>query len=285
MGSTLVPTPTGAEAGAEAEADADVSHALAFRRVEHHMTTAITLAGDGLDDATADRFFDRIRELEDLLTRYRPTSQLSCLAAGALSLDDVAPEVREVLDRCEAVRTSTAGDFDHEPRRRSGDPSDPVLDVNALAKGWIVDEAAMHLRIASPGRFVVNAGGDVVARGGPWRVGVQHPDVRDAVLGVLIVTDAAVATSGTYERGAHLRVSDGPGRRAPRSVTVVGPHLAEADALSTAAFAAGDEVPPWWPDVSHDHGLLTMTADGRVRWVAPRGPFPVEWQPGLGEDA
>jgi thiamine biosynthesis lipoprotein len=258
-----------------------VSHALAFRRVEHHMTTAITLAGDGLDDVTADRFFDRIRELEDLLTRYRPTSQLSRLAAGALSLDDVAPEVREVLDRCEATRALTAGDFEHEPRRRTGDPSDPVLDVNALAKGWIVEEAAMHLRIAGAGRFIVNAGGDVVARGGPWRVGIQHPDVRDAVLGVLVVTDAAVATSGTYERGAHLRRADGPGRRAPRSVTVVGPHLAEADALSTAAFARGDDVPPWWPDVAADHGLLTMTADQRLRWVPPLGDLAdaVRWEP------
>jgi thiamine biosynthesis lipoprotein len=249
-----------------------------LRRVEHHMSTAITLAADDLDDATADRFFARIAELEALLTRFRPTSEVSRFAAGTLAFDELSPEVREVLDRCEAVRTSTSGDFEHEPRARSGDPADPVLDVNALAKGWIVEEAATILRLATDGRFCVNAGGDVLASGGPWRVGIQHPDVPGAVLGVLEVTDAAVATSGTYERGQHLRR---PSATAPplRSVTVVGPHLAEADALATAAYAAGGDVPSWWPAVAVDHGLLTMTASGRVRWRAPIDGPDVRWVP------
>jgi thiamine biosynthesis lipoprotein len=261
-----------------------VSATTTFRRVEHHMTTAITLAGDGVDDAQADRFFARVHELELVLSRFRPDSSLSRLAAGALSFDDLPPEVREVLDRCEAVRTTTGGDFDHEPRRLHGDSSLPVLDVDALAKGWIVEEAAMALRLAGGDPFLVNAGGDVVARGGPWRVGVQHPDVRDAVLGVLVVHDAAVATSGTYERGTHLRTRRGD-RPSPRSVTVVGPHLAEADALATAAFAAGDDVPDWWGAVDHHHGLLTLTADGRLRWLPPRhGTLDVRWVPPPGAD-
>jgi thiamine biosynthesis lipoprotein len=43
------------------------------------------------------------------------------------------------------------------------------------------------------------------APGLPWRIGVQHPLVRDRVAAVLATPDdLAVATSGAYERGAHV---------------------------------------------------------------------------------
>jgi thiamine biosynthesis lipoprotein len=241
---------------------------VGFHRVEHHMSTAVTLAAESLDAAVADRFFARIAELEELLSRFLPTSQISRLAAGELYEDDLAPEVREVLDRCDAMRQVSGGDFEHEP-------APGVLDVNALAKGWIIEEAATILRLATDRPYFVNAGGDVVTQGGPWRVGVRHPGGAGAVLGVLEVTGAAVATSATYERGQHLRVRRGPS--SPASVTVVGPHLAEVDALSTAAFVAGDRVPVWWDAVSEDHGLLTMTSEGRVRWVPPRDATGIRW--------
>src|SRR3954447_18302349 len=185
-------------------ADRDVS----FRRVEHHMSTAITLGGAGIDDAIADQFFDRIRELEDLLSRFRPDSEISRLARGELDLDDADPRVREVMARCQTLRDLTGGEFEHEPRRRTGDANAPLLDVNALAKGWIVEEAAVILRVTA-GEFFINAGGDVVASarpaGRPWRVGVQHPSDPRSVLGLFDVVGGAVATSGTYERGNHIR--------------------------------------------------------------------------------
>src|SRR3954465_12457805 len=91
-----------------------------FRRGEHHMSTAITLGGAGIDDRIADRFFARISELEDLLSRYRRHSQISRLARGGLDGDGVDPRVREVLAGCESLRSLTSGDFEHEPRRRTG---------------------------------------------------------------------------------------------------------------------------------------------------------------------
>ena len=41
--------------------------------------------------------------------------------------------------------------------------------------------------------------------GGPWRVGIRHPWEADKLSWVLALTDGAVATSGTYERGDHVR--------------------------------------------------------------------------------
>jgi thiamine biosynthesis lipoprotein len=61
-----------------------------------------------------------------------------------------------------------------------------------------------------------------------------------AVAWVLAVSDCAVATSGTYERGLHV-VNPRTGRPADElsSVTVVGPDLGIADAYATAALAMG----------------------------------------------
>ena len=237
------------------------------------MSTAVSLAAEGIDDAVADAFFARIAELEDVLSRFRDHSDVSRLARGEVGLDDVDPAVREVVARCESMRELTRGDFEHEPRRRHGDPSLPPLDVNALAKGWIIEDAAMVLRLNAE-EFTVNAGGDILASRRPpgrprWRFGVQHPEQHDALLGVFEIAEGAVATSGRYERGDHIRSPGATPATELSSVTVVGPDLADADALGTAVFAGGATEPPWWPDVDPAYGLLTVTAHGWVRWLPP----------------
>jgi FAD:protein FMN transferase len=102
------------------------------------------------------------------------------------------------------------------------------------------------------------------APGRPWRVGIQHPGRRDRVAAVLSARDLAVATSGAYERGAH--VVDPRTGRAPGgvlSVTVLGPDLGTADAYATAAFAMGVEGPAWTASLD-DYEALTILVDGRV---------------------
>ena len=241
-----------------------------FHRVEHHMSTAISLLGDGFDEATADRFFARIRDLENVLSRFRADSDISRLTRRELSLDDVDPAVRAVLRDCIAMRALTTGDFNHEPVTGQ-------LDANAIAKGWIIEDAALLLRM-SGGHFVVNAGGDVVARArgdaAPWVVGVQHPTERSSLLGTFEVRRGAVATSGTYERGDHIRLR----AEGLLSVTVVGPDLGQADGLATAAFASGDSPPRWWGDVNPAYGLLVMSTDNRLRWLPPTVSNDITWR-------
>ncbi len=60
------------------------------------------------------------------------------------------------------------------------------------------------------------------------------------------LAQGAVATSGHYERGAHIHdPSSGRPATALASVTVTGPDLGTADAYSTAAFALGDGAEAW----------------------------------------
>lgn len=240
---------------------------MSSRHVEHHLGTAITLSADA-PPAIVGRFFACIAEHEATLSRHRPDSDLSRVAAGTLAVDDASPSVREVLTACERLRLLTGGDFDHQPQLRSGDLDDPVLDPNAFAKGWIIEQACLTLRMAGTGSFFVNAGGDVATGAPPqgrgaWRVGIRDPADPSRVMAILALHGAALATSGSYERGDHIRRS---GASLLSSVSVIGPDLAVADALATAVFSAGSVVPTWW---RHDgeYAVVAIGSGGRLRWT------------------
>jgi thiamine biosynthesis lipoprotein len=131
-------------------------------------------------------------------------------------------------------------------------------------KGWSVDRAARIFDEAGCRDYAVNAGGDMVVRGSLWRVGIQHPLERDRVAKVVEATELAIATSGEYERGAH--VLDPHTHRPPAgvlSVTITGPDLATADAYATAAFAMGERGPAWTARLA-GYEAMTILADGRV---------------------
>jgi thiamine biosynthesis lipoprotein len=125
-----------------------------------------------------------------------------------------------------------------------------TLDLGAVAKGLAIDLAARELL---PFRdFAIDAGGDLYlgglnADGAPWAVGIRHPREPGQVLETLRVSDAAVCTSGDYERtapdepGGHHIVDARAGVTATgvTSVTVRAASAMVADALATAAFVLG----------------------------------------------
>jgi thiamine biosynthesis lipoprotein len=231
---------------------------LTERRIEHVMGMPVTVeVRDGdVGPAALDRVFDWLRFVDATFSPYRPDSEIRRLDRGELALRDAHPLVGEVLAHCERLRVATGGYFDARACGR--------LDPSGLVKGWSVDRAGALLSAAGARRFCVNAGGDVLVRGGPWRVGVQHPHRRDRLAAVLSLTDAAVATSGAYERGEHI--VDPLSGRPPSgalAVTVLGRDLATADAYATAAFAMGERGPAWTARLP-GCGAMTILAGDRV---------------------
>src|SRR4051794_22448605 len=230
-------------------------------RVERVMGTVVSLdARAGARDAVA----DAMRWLHDVDRRfstYRPSSDISRLERGDLLPADADADVRWVLDRCTALHRETNGFFDVRATGR--------LDPSALVKGWAAQRAADLLNAGGLTDYCLTVGGDVIARGGAlperaWKVGIQHPHDRDAIAARVSARDLAVATSGAYERGAHIR--DPHARRPPSgvlSVTVTGPDLGTADAYSTAAFAMGVDGPRWTLGLD-GYEALTILADGTV---------------------
>jgi FAD:protein FMN transferase len=180
-----------------------------------------------------------LHQADAIFSTWDRQSPVSRFRRGEADLGQLPVEVTEVLQECRAARQASGGWFD--PWAMPGG-----VDPTGLVKGWAVDRALAGLRRAGMAGAMVNGGGDLAAFGSPapgqrWRVGIRHPWCADALAGILEV-EAAVATSGNYERGAHLidPATRQPSSRAA-SATVTGPSLAMADALATAVAVGGDE--------------------------------------------
>lgn len=233
--------------------------------VEPVMGTVVSLDVRGADAHVAEDAFrwlmTWLHVVDERFSTYRDDSEISRIDRGELPVAAASGDVQWVLDRCVALREETGGAFDVRAGGR--------LDPSALVKGWAVQRGAEILRAQGLTDFSLNAGGDVVVRGGAlperlWRVGIQHPLDPNAIAASISVTDLAVATSGAYERGGHLL--DPRTGAAPSdvlSVTVVGPDLGTADAYSTAAFALGADGPKWTLGLD-GYEAMTILADAQV---------------------
>jgi thiamine biosynthesis lipoprotein len=240
-----------------------------LRRVESVMgtTVSVLVLTPGIEPSVLDEVFVQLRDIDARFSPFREDSEISRLARGELDLESCSEDVRYVLSVCDHLNAVTGGAFDARRHRADG-----ALDPSGFVKGWAIEEAAWRLDSAGAHDYWINAGGDIVARGHaaegrPWRVGIRHPDQADRIAAVLQVADRAVATSGAYERGAHIvdpRTSQAA--TAFRSVTIVGPGLAFTDAYATAVFVMGSDGLAWI-DARDGYAALAITADDRVVWT------------------
>ncbi len=180
-----------------------------------------------------------LHRCDSVFSTWNADSPVSRFRRGEAALGLMPPEFAEVLAQCHAAKKASGGWFDPWAMPGGFDPT-------GLVKGWAAEQALAQLRGAGLPAALVNGGGDVAGFGRPaggqrWRVGIRHPWRVDA-LACVVELDAAVATSGPYERGGHL-IDPATGRPASRaaSATVTGPSLTLADALATGVAVGGDE--------------------------------------------
>jgi FAD:protein FMN transferase len=249
-----------------------------FRRSAPVMGTVATIEladADGTDAARlADDVFGWLHEVDRRFSPYRRDSEINRLDRGELRLDECHDDVREVIAACADLWQDTDGYFDVYATGR--------LDPCGFVKGWSVQVASERLTAAGATNHLVDAGGDVQARGYPepgqlWRVGIRHPWDPTATCAVVTGGDLAVATSGTYERGRHV-VDPRSGRLVGdlRSVTVVGRDLGVADAYATAAMAMRDGALSWLATLPGHESLVVDEAGRCFRsdgFPGPAGPL------------
>lgn len=151
--------------------------------------------------------------------------------------------------------------FHLEGERIVKDDARLQLDLNSVAKGYVVDLIAEWLDEQGSENYIVEVGGEirakgVNARGIVWRIGVDTPFDNNQSPGqyqqkVVQISGAALATSGNYRRfyynaeGERISHTINPQTGASHtssllSATVIAPRCAVADALATA-FMALDE--------------------------------------------
>ena len=128
-----------------------------------------------------------------------------------------------------------------------------MLDVNAIAKGWGVDEVFEYLKSQKLSNFMVEIGGEVRALGlnnkaSSWKIGIDKPSENNQpgvdIVAIISLDDKAMATSGNYrnffefdgEKYSHI-IDPRNGKSTQSSVvsvSVLGPNCMDADVLATA---------------------------------------------------
>jgi thiamine biosynthesis lipoprotein len=200
-----------------------------------------------IDRATIDRAIDHVREFVyavDLdFSTYKSDSYVSRLRRNEIEIGDCPDVVQTVWDACQNAKYLSDGAFDPWAVEGGFDPSGYV-------KGWAADIVADILQKAGCQHINVNAAGDLTLRGGnllpdgsvePWKIGVVNPENRQEVLRIFEIFDGAIATSGTYERGAHITDPyTGVIAIGAESATVIGADGGLTDAMATALMVTGD---------------------------------------------
>jgi len=181
--------------------------------------------------------------IDETFSTWKPDSVISRLRRGEIDIESCSDEVKSVWNACGVAREISGGAFDPWIVEGGFDPSGYV-------KGWAADRACdifVGLGIES---CLINAGGDLAMRGGraegeefvPWEISIRNPENVGEIVHSLFMRDGAVATSGTYEKGAHIRDPfTGLIALGATSATVWGPDGGMADALATAIVVTGKD--------------------------------------------
>ena len=129
-----------------------------------------------------------------------------------------------------------------------------MIDVNGVAPGYAVDVLADRFIDQGIENFLIDLGGEVVARGRnpdgvPWRIAVERPlDTEPTPFRVIELADRAVTTSGEYrhyyerdgKRYSHtIDPRTGHPIESRGSVAIAGDTALEVDAWSTALNVLG----------------------------------------------
>jgi thiamine biosynthesis lipoprotein len=172
------------------------------------------------------RVVAEIRRLSNVFNLFEPSSEITKLISVGTT---DSPELLELIAVAEEWRVNCQGRFD--PKIGTS-----ALDLNAIAKGWIIDHAAV---CAGPARsLLIDAGGDILHCGaGSVAVGIENPHRpydNEPPISVVALANKAVATSGSSHRVDHLvdpRTGDVP--TAVTSASVVASNAATADVVAT----------------------------------------------------
>ena len=151
------------------------------------------------------------------------------------------------------------------------------ITLGAIAKGAIIDRAALVLKANDVPRGLVDAGGDVSSFGdGTFKVGLQDPRNRGKLFGAIMLPAGGVVTSGDYERFVTIAGKNYSHIIDPRtghpanellSVTVMGPDATNADALATAISVLGKERGVELMNKLTNFRAIIMSHDGSV-WMS-----------------
>lgn len=140
------------------------------------------------------------------------------------------------------------------------------LDLCGIAKGYALDRMAEALDRLRLGSWLLDLGGEVIARGRHpegrrWRLAVEPGAMAGATPPVLALEDEAVATSGTLHQGY-----DVAGRRAGHIIDPSRNSSADTDAVAVSVVAADATTADAWATA-----LMALPAGNAVALAEANG--------------
>lgn len=257
------------------------------------LNTYVTVTLYSGNESLANQCIGECKKYEKIFSRTDPESELYAL--NEADTMEVSPELLEVITEALSYCKLTDGAFDitlggvsdlysfssEEPQVPSEielaeamshigyekiliegntvtilDP-ETVLDLGAIAKGYIADRLAEFLILNGESSALIDLGGNIMCvgikpDGSSFKIGLQYP-FKDSskLIGTVKVSDRSVVTAGIYERCFE---SDGvfyhhildpktgrPYDNGLLSVSIISESSMHADALSTACFSLGLE--------------------------------------------
>lgn len=129
-------------------------------------------------------------------------------------------------------------------------PSHVKISLNACIPGYAADRVSKILLKKGIENFLVNAGGEIVAKGSDWKIGIQHPRKQNELLNSISLDGISVSTSGDYQqyfnkngkRYTHIfNPVTGLPANGCEAVTIIAEDGLTSDALSTGIFVMGPE--------------------------------------------
>lgn len=239
-----------------------------------------------------DLAFAEIDKLEKIFNFHNPQSELSRLNKNASQQSiKVSKDLFFVIEKAIEFAVISRGAFDPTVNSLSKNVcyKDIVLnknnktifftkrglriDLGGCAKGHIVDQAAKKLRQLGVESFLINAGGDIIAVGKEWKIGIQHPQKRNKFLQVLKLKDKAVASSGNYLR-LHIinPLSEQVAQNNILNSTIISDSCLKSDILATAVFVLGrDKGLKLIKNLKDVQGMIAVKQDGKIKIIQSMG--------------
>ncbi|OOZ38507.1 thiamine biosynthesis protein ApbE [Solemya pervernicosa gill symbiont] len=158
------------------------------------------------------------------------------------------------------------------------------IDLGGIAKGHAVDRSIALLKRRGISQALVSAGGDTRIlgnkQGRPWMTGIRDPRNPGRSEVVVPLSNAAISTSGDYERyfekdgiRHHHIISPSTGRSVDelRSVSIISANATTTDALSTTVFVLGLKAGMKLVEASPDLEAIIIDNQGKMHYSSGLG--------------
>lgn len=198
---------------------------------------------------------------------------------GFISQDYKVPD-QNTLERLLALTDASRIHYDEETGEITFDMENMEIDLGGITKGYTSARVMDIYREYGVTSGLVSLGGNVQVLGTKtdgslWRVAIQDPTNEGGYMGVLSIKDAAVITSGGYERyfeengEKYHHIIDPrtgyPANSGLTSVTIVSEDGTLADGLSTSLFIMGkDQAIEYWRQHSDEFDTILVDENNEI---------------------